>query len=65
MNQLTEFLNQHYQQVATDDNDGAPQRQLHTARDVIPRRRPTARPARIPRHAERDPDDNNVQRSST
>jgi hypothetical protein len=66
VDQLTDFLSQHYQPVAADDDDDdAAQRRPPAPREAASRRRPAARPARIPRHAEREHDGTSVQRSST
>ena len=55
VNQLTEFLNQHYQHV-TNDDDASAQRRPQTSRDIGPRRRSIQRNARLPNHAEREPE---------
>ncbi|KAF1966465.1 hypothetical protein BU23DRAFT_560161 [Bimuria novae-zelandiae CBS 107.79] len=65
VDQLTEFLDQHYRQPGTDSDDGPSlQRGPPVARDMSSRRRPAARTARTPRHAEREPDGANERSSA-
>ncbi|KAJ4303079.1 hypothetical protein N0V90_001970 [Kalmusia sp. IMI 367209] len=59
MNQLTDFLSQQYQ-ISSTEREDVPPRRLRTE----PRRRPAARTAQIPRHAEREPGTINTQRNS-
>lgn len=64
VNQLTEFLNQHYQHVNNED-DAPAQRRPQTSRDIGPRRRSSQRNARLPHHAEREPESVNGRPAGT